>query len=548
MYTVGDYLLDRLHELGIEEIFGVPGDYNLQFLDQIISRKDMKWVGNANELNASYMADGYARTKKAAAFLTTFGVGELSAVNGLAGSYAENLPVVEIVGSPTSKVQNEGKFVHHTLADGDFKHFMKMHEPVTVARTLLTAENATVEIDRVLSALLKERKPVYINLPVDVAAAKAEKPSLPLKKENPTSNTSDQEILNKIQESLKNAKKPIVITGHEIISFGLEKTVTQFISKTKLPITTLNFGKSSVDEALPSFLGIYNGKLSEPNLKEFVESADFILMLGVKLTDSSTGAFTHHLNENKMISLNIDEGKIFNESIQNFDFESLISSLLDLSEIEYKGKYIDKKQEDFVPSNALLSQDRLWQAVENLTQSNETIVAEQGTSFFGASSIFLKPKSHFIGQPLWGSIGYTFPAALGSQIADKESRHLLFIGDGSLQLTVQELGLAIREKINPICFIINNDGYTVEREIHGPNQSYNDIPMWNYSKLPESFGATEDRVVSKIVRTENEFVSVMKEAQADPNRMYWIELVLAKEDAPKVLKKMGKLFAEQNKS
>lgn len=182
MYTVGDYLLDRLHELGIEEIFGVPGDYNLQFLDQIISRKDMKWVGNANELNASYMADGYARTKKAAAFLTTFGVGELSAVNGLAGSYAENLPVVEIVGSPTSKVQNEGKFVHHTLADGDFKHFMKMHEPVTAARTLLTAENATVEIDRVLSALLKERKPVYINLPVDVAAAKAEKPSLPLKK------------------------------------------------------------------------------------------------------------------------------------------------------------------------------------------------------------------------------------------------------------------------------------------------------------------------------------------------------------------------------
>ncbi|MCG6978050.1 alpha-keto acid decarboxylase family protein, partial [Lactococcus lactis] len=207
------------------------------------------------------------------------------------------------------------------------------HEPVTAARTLLTAENATVEIDRVLSALLKERKPVYINLPVDVAAAKAEKPSLPLKKENSTSNTSDQEILNKIQESLKNAKKPIVITGHEIISFGLEKTVTQFISKTKLPITTLNFGKSSVDEALPSFLGIYNGTLSEPNLKEFVESADFILMLGVKLTDSSTGAFTHHLNENKVISLNIDEGKIFNERIQNFDFEFLISSLLDLSEI-----------------------------------------------------------------------------------------------------------------------------------------------------------------------------------------------------------------------
>lgn len=547
MYTVGDYLLDRLHELGIEEIFGVPGDYNLQFLDQIISREDMKWIGNANELNASYMADGYARTKKAAAFLTTFGVGELSAINGLAGSYAENLPVVEIVGSPTSKVQNDGKFVHHTLADGDFKHFMKMHEPVTAARTLLTAENATYEIDRVLSQLLKERKPVYINLPVDVAAAKAEKPALSLEKESSTTNTTEQVILSKIEESLKNAQKPVVIAGHEVISFGLEKTVTQFVSETKLPITTLNFGKSAVDESLPSFLGIYNGKLSEISLKNFVESADFILMLGVKLTDSSTGAFTHHLDENKMISLNIDEGIIFNKVVEDFDFRAVVSSLSELKGIEYEGQYIDKQYEEFIPSSAPLSQDRLWQAVESLTQSNETIVAEQGTSFFGASTIFLKSNSRFIGQPLWGSIGYTFPAALGSQIADKESRHLLFIGDGSLQLTVQELGLSIREKLNPICFIINNDGYTVEREIHGPTQSYNDIPMWNYSKLPETLGATEDRVVSKIVRTENEFVSVMKEAQADVNRMYWIELVLEKEDAPKLLKQMGKLFAEQNK-
>ncbi|EBW6088569.1 indolepyruvate decarboxylase, partial [Salmonella enterica subsp. enterica serovar Enteritidis] len=149
-YCVADYLLDRLAQSGITHLFGVPGDYNLQFLDNVIAHNDVAWVGCANELNAAYAADGYARCKGAGALLTTFGVGELSALNGVAGSYAEHVPVLHIVGAPASGAQQRGELMHHTVGDGDFHHFVRIASELSIAYAVLTEENACHEIDRVI--------------------------------------------------------------------------------------------------------------------------------------------------------------------------------------------------------------------------------------------------------------------------------------------------------------------------------------------------------------------------------------------------------------
>lgn len=117
--------------------FGVPGDYNLQFLDHVIDHPTLRWVGCANELNAAYAADGYARMSGAGALLTTFGVGELSAINGIAGSYAEYVPVLHIVGAPCSAAQQRGELMHHTLGDGDFRHFYRMSQAISAASAIL---------------------------------------------------------------------------------------------------------------------------------------------------------------------------------------------------------------------------------------------------------------------------------------------------------------------------------------------------------------------------------------------------------------------------
>lgn len=150
-------------------LFGVPGDYNLQFLDHVIDHPTLRWVGCANELNAAYAADGYARMSGAGALLTTFGVGELSAINGIAGSYAEYVPVLHIVGAPCSAAQQRGELMHHTLGDGDFRHFYRMSQAISVASAILDEQNACFEIDRVLGEMLVARRPGYIMLPADVA-------------------------------------------------------------------------------------------------------------------------------------------------------------------------------------------------------------------------------------------------------------------------------------------------------------------------------------------------------------------------------------------
>ncbi|WP_281746838.1 thiamine pyrophosphate-binding protein [Helicobacter suis] len=125
--TVGQYLLDRLKDYGVRHVFGVPGDYNLEFLDLIEDDPGLEWVGNCNELNGAYASDGYGRINSMAALVTTFGVGELSAINGVAGSYAESVPVVKIVGMPSRNASINRRYMHHTLGDGEFMKFYDMY-------------------------------------------------------------------------------------------------------------------------------------------------------------------------------------------------------------------------------------------------------------------------------------------------------------------------------------------------------------------------------------------------------------------------------------
>lgn len=547
MYTVADYLLDRLKELGIDEIFGVPGDYNLQFLDHITARQDLEWIGNANELNAAYMADGYARTKGISAFVTTFWVGELSAINGLAGSFAENVPVVEIVGSPTTTVQNDKKLVHHTLGDGNFLHFEKMHKEVTAAIAHLTAENALTEIDRVLTIAMIEKRPVYINLPIDVADFKVTPPLSPLSQSVEKLTDVETAILDKVEKALSQAKNPVVIAGHEILSYHIEHQLDEFIQKFNLPITTLPLGKSAFNEEDPHYLGTYSGSTTEEPLKNRVDTADLVLLLGAKLTDSATSGFSFGFTDQQIISIGSTEVLFYGETFEAVQLDRFVSALTTLSFCRYEDEIQPVTR---ISSQAIkdekLSQKQFWEMVETFLIPGDTVIGEQGTSFFGLTNVALKRNMHFIGQPLWGSIGYTFPSALGSQLANKESRHLLFIGDGSLQLTVQELGTALREKLTPIVFVINNNGYTVEREIHGATEQYNDIPMWDYQNLPLVFGGNGQTVATYKVTTTIELDEVMKTARKDTKRLQWIEVVMDQEDAPELLKKLAKIFAKQN--
>lgn len=553
-YTVSAYLLDRLHELGIEHIFGVPGDYNLAFLDDVIAHKNLEWIGNCNELNAAYAADGYARIKGGAALITTFGVGELSAINGIAGSYAENVPVIKITGTPTTNVMENGELVHHTLGDGKFDHFSNMYREITVAQTNLTPEHAAEEIDRVLRACWNEKRPVHINLPIDVHNKPINKPTESLLN-NPI--LSNKEALNKMllhaTSKINSAKKPVILADFEVDRFHAEEDLQHFVEKTGFPIATLSMGKGIFPEKHPQFIGVYSGDVSSSYLRKRIDESDCIISIGVKLTDTITGGFTQDFTKEQVIEIHPYAVKIIDKKYGPVIMKDVLQHLSDSIELrnvetlEIK-PFISESlsiTEEFNPKAQIVTQKRFWQQMYHFLKENDVLIAEQGTPFFGSSSVPLPNNTTYVGQPLWGSIGYTLPALLGTQLADLSRRNILIIGDGSFQLTVQELSTMLRHNLKPIIFVINNNGYTVERAIHGQNQPYNDIQMWKYDKLTNVFGSEEKSLTFK-VENETALAEVLTKITINTDRLIFIEVVMSQGDQPELLAKLGKRFGMQN--
>lgn len=549
-YKLSDYLLDVVKYMGANDIFGVPGDYNLQFLDHITHRDDLRWVGNANELNASYMADGYAREKGFATFITTFGVGELSAINGLAGSIAEHVPVLEIVGAPTDSVQNEGLLVHHTFGDHHFNHFEKAHQQLGLRSVRLNRENAIDQINTVAQYIYTTKNPSYLILPTNLVemevnpSLKANIPNLFTVKE-----PNIDESLSQIKAALNQTNNPVMILGHEVDRFNIFDDIKKFSDKNNIPVLDLGLGKGNIDESFNNFVGTYNGQISDDQINQYVEQADSVILLGAKLTDSVTGGFTQQFTSENTIDLHFDNAKIYGQTVaDDYDFKNVMHALA-TTNLELSLPTVKRTDENnkIQPTNQQLTQSFYDDALRQFIANDNTLVAEQGTSFFGLASQKLPHGAKFFGQPLWGSIGYAFPAALGNQIANPDRRVVLSTGEGSLQLTIQELGLAFREHLTPIMFVINNNGYTVERVIHGMHESYNDVPNLNYSLMPQAFGAQDSDYCFMEASTEKELCDALVQAKQATDKLVLIQVDMGMSDVPAQLAKTAKAFADQNK-
>jgi len=549
IFSVGDYLVERLSELGIDELFGVPGDYNLQFLDSVIAHPRLKWVGCSNELNAAYGADGYGRSKPAAALLTTFGVGELSALNGIAGSYAEYVPVIHIVGAPALNAQKRHELLHHSLGDGDFSHFPRMSAQITVAQALLTPENATQEIDRVLGEALYARRPVYIQLPTDVASHQVSAPTRPLESRLPAVDKNSVEAFTRAATALlRSADRVSLLADFLADRFEVRDAVQQWVDDVPLPHATLLLGKGLLNERRATFCGTYAGKASGEPLRSVIEDADAVITLGVCFSDTVTSGFTQNIAQHKRIDLQPFSAQVGEQVFSHVPLSVSVDILHRLT-AELAGFWKPAAIPDKTlpaPTETGLCQQAFWQEIQTFLQPGDILVVEQGTACFGAAQLNLPEGCDFIAQPLWGSIGFTLPAALGAQIANPDRRVVLIIGDGSAQLTVQALGAAIRYRLNSVIFIINNDGYTVERAIHGAEQRYNDIAQWQWTLLPQAFGATEPTLVERVTDV-GELRQVMAKIDARP-QLCWVEVVLPKMDVPPLLSAVTRALEAHNSS
>ncbi|GAA6619989.1 alpha-keto acid decarboxylase family protein [Scytonema sp. NUACC26] len=545
-FTVGDYLVLRLKQIGVKHIFGVAGDYNMEFLDHIVNQSGIELVTTCNELNASYAADGYGRINGIAALITTFGVGELSAINGIAGAYAEHVPVVTITGSPSTKIQSRGALVHHTLGTGDFSMFARMYEKVTAAQAYLTVENATAEIDRVLGVCLLKKLPVYISLPMDVASTEVTAQPEPF---IPPVFESDKATLAEAVDAsvslLEKASKPVILADVGVDRYRQHEELRSLLATTGYPYATMSMGKGLLEETHPQFIGIYNGAVSDDYVRRRIEEADCVLSIGVLMTDFNTGKFSAQLDPSRTIEVHGQYLKIKRAAYNNIAMQDFLPALSKrLGKRNAETLDLKPKKENlnagfttpFAPnSTAVITQQRFWYRFAQFLKEGDIVVADTGTSLFGGAVIPFPKGTSFVGQLLWGSIGYSVGVTLGCVISSPQRRAILLVGDGSFQMTAQELSTMLRYDLKPIIFLINNYGYTIERDIHGERMPYNDIQPWKYHKLHEVFGNNGWGVK---VGTESELESALQQTEQSRDKLAFIEVVMDKMDSPEVLLKM----------
>lgn len=544
-YSVADYLLDRLAGCGVGHLFGVPGDYNLQFLDHVIEHPNVCWVGCANELNAAYAADGYARVSGVGALLTTFGVGELSAINGIAGSYAEYVPVLHIVGAPCRGAQRRGELMHHTLGDGDFQHFYRMQQAVTTASAVLDEQNACYEIDRVLRAMLIERRPGYLMLPADVAKQPATPPNdiliVPLSE--PESSVAEA-FRYHARERLLDSPRVALLADFLALRFGLQPVLQRWMAETPMAHATLLMGKGLFDERHPAFVGTYSAGASSDYVRLAIEDADTIFCVGTQFVDTLTAGFTQQLPQERTIEVQPHASRI-GTSWFNIPMEQAVTTLRELClEMSFSLPPERPPVARIQVEKGPLTQENFWHTVQQYLAPNDIILVDQGTAAFGAAALSLPCGAEVLVQPLWGSIGYALPAAFGAQTACPDRRVILIIGDGAAQLTIQELGSMLRDGQSPVILLLNNDGYTVERAIHGANQRYNDIAAWSWTLVPQAFSRecqAECWRVTQAVQLE-EVLAVL----SHPQRLSLIEVVLPKADLPELLRTVTRALESRN--
>lgn len=569
--SLGRYLFERLHQqpIGLQSIFGVPGDFNLTLLDKIDEVENLEWVGCANELNAAYATDGYSRVRGNAAgeglgfgaLITTFGVGELSALNGIAGSYAEHVGMLHIVGIPSLDSQKKQLLLHHTLGNGDFTVFGRMSKFIAQTEGILDdPENAPRVVDRLIREAYVHQRPAYLAFPANMVEVPVKRNLLdtPIDLSIPKNDSEAQEeVLEIILDLISKAQNPVVIIDACCSRHNASEEAAKLLEVTgfKYASTPMAKGTKHIDESGERFTGVYVGSLSYPDVKKSVEESDLVLSVGALLSDFNTGSFSYSLNKN-VVEFHSDHTKVRNAHFPKVAMKELLHKLVTLPKLKeatshYKPTDVVKNpfKEETQDKDSRITQQWLWHRLGDFLKPKDIVITETGTSSFGVIQTRYPKDVLGISQVLWGSIGYTVGSTLGAVKAaeeiDPSRRVLLFVGDGSLQLTVQEISTMVRNGLKPYLFVLNNDGYLIEKLIHGYDAKYNMIQPWKHQLLLPAFGATdyESLQVSTAAELEKLFTD---EAFAKNDKIRLIELMLDSKDAPENLIKQAELSSKTN--
>jgi len=542
MTTVSEYLIQRFCDLGIDKVFGIPGDFPFPILDAIEASETMQWIGCVNELNAAFSADGYARMRGAALLCTTYGVGELSAINGLMGSKAHRLPVFLVVGSPCRRIVHQKISTYHTLGDGVYGNHESIVEATCCVKVVLTPENAIAEIERAIKEAFAKSAPAYIVVPQDVGTMPVigiVGPGAPMGeiKRSVSNRVELEAAVTAIVKRLKSSSRAVLLPSALTARYGLTDKVERLITKTNIPFALAPLDKGFLDESLPQFLGIYMGTESIPQgLQQVVETADLVLDLGGHVNEHvNTGFWTSRIPEYVHIRIHEDWVQVGEHIFVDVAMGDLLDQLIDLAPIIPTSH---QRALTYGPipmagtSGDPTSSAGFYPRLQRMLKSGDILAIEAGSCELPLLGMRLPEGVRSQAQVLWSSIGWAGPAAMGIAIAEPSRRVVLVSGDGAHQETMGVIASMGFHDVKPVIFVLNNGTYGCENTIWKPGRNlYNDIAPIRYSMLPEAFGCRD--WLCRSVSTIGELEDAISEIEQNPQQAAYIEVMIpAAENVP----------------
>jgi TPP-dependent 2-oxoacid decarboxylase len=552
--TVGSYLATRLAQSGLRDFFTVPGDFNLVLLDELLKQPALRMIGCCNELNAGYAADGYARaTGGLSVVVVTYMVGGLSVINAAAGAYSDDLPLLVVSGGPNTNDAPANHLLHHTLAEHELYQVQQCFEPVVAGTfNIRHVEDAPRLIDAALTTCLAKRKPVYLEIACNLAGAAIPEPApltLP-----PVPPSADPAALAAAVEAvaarIASAVKPVLVAGVKLRSTNACAAFVKLADALGCAVAVMPDAKGLFPEDHPSFIGTYWGEVGSPNCAQIIESSDCQVFAGPLFNDYTTTGWTTLTPCGKLVHagpdfLRMEEGEF--SALRLAEFLDALAGKVgrnDTSLMSYRRQHEAPAPPVPAAESAPLALKELRRQIQGLLSGESDLVIETGDSWFNGQKLRLPPGARYFFQMQYGSIGLATGATLGVSLAAGSARRTIaLIGDGSFQLTAQEVSSMIRHETTPILFLLNNRGYTIEVEIHdGP---YNNIKNWDYAGLMDVFNAGEGNGLGLRARTAGELADAIAKARSHCGPVL-IECALDRDDCTPELLEWGSRVAAAN--
>ena len=564
-FTVADYLLTRLKQLGVTDVFQIPGDYVKHFTQALEHFDGVKTIGAVNELDAAYAADAYGRTRGLGAVSLQYGVSTFSALNAIAGAYVERSPVVVISAAPGADARQIGSMYnvlfHHST--GNLSADQEIYAHVTVAsETLSTSVGAPEKIDNLLIAAITHRRPVYIACYKEVWGEPCPKPSA--KALQPIVIKSEPAALeNAVEQAwsqITTAKNPMIFAGVEILRFGLSDLLQQLIDVSGILYTTTSLGKTVLDEKGNKFIGTYSDAASITNVTDLVKKSDCFITLGVIMTDDYLWFV-----ENKFADMILSTTELMRVGYFKYHGVTMKDFMVALikrfkedkkyplkvvapPQPKYPEPWVSNSDPNYNDKPEIITFNRFFQHSMKFLKDHDMlndIVMTFGVSsaMYVATNAYGLSQNSYISSAAWQCIGFETGAASGAQLGSGK-RAWTIAGDGGFMMVCQSLSTLARNKLNAVIFVMSNGVYAIEQvyvDINsfepGPSHKFDAfdiLPKWDYKELAEAYGAKSYRA-----ETITELNEVLKELKKKTTQPSLVEIVIPQKDLPQQMYRLG---------